>query len=314
MRAFILFSVLFWFSSYIFSGGEVSTLKESPVEVTSVPAARAANTPLIANVPPGSSVVLNVNNSNNNNLNNQSNPTQHSNQVQNNSYIAVSKVYKDVTDRFDLYGKSLWQSIKTNKRKIFYWSLGLTYVGINLILKIVEYKLTDPTHWSNWKGHLTLDQLFSISHNDFSNELVREIQMRYLNPRAPADFITPFSKFMTKLEKEKNMIVLYEGICSVAKKMKISRVFFYDDKALATCQERLHRLSYIHSRFHAWMTDFNLGDFKKVLDNKFLRNQLKVYRHRSFDYSADRELEILDKALVFLEKILEFTINDSLFV
>ncbi len=134
-----------------------------------------------------------------------------------------------------------------------------TFVGIYGITFYKLYKLNKTIFtkdsWSNWKSEIPFEKLLSIQSKNLANDLLSDIQKRYLNQSHPNDFITPMVLFSTEIEKDIANLELYLKILKAIKFLKLVKIFPIKDDNEA--QEKLNKLIYLKNIFSNFSVELN---------------------------------------------------------
>ena len=85
-----------------------------------------------------------------------------------------------------------------------------------------------------------------------SSELVREIQLRYLNPSAPLDNLWPLAQFVRTITAEERLLSWYIGIGSVATRLWLGPLFWTCSSRIKQARMQRERLRFLRKTFHAW--------------------------------------------------------------
>jgi len=103
-----------------------------------------------------------------------------------------------------------YDTIKTHNKK-----LALVIVLAGYLITCYEIysgdNYSEQTElWANWRDDLSLEQLLNIPHEDLTQELLTEIQRRYISQGNPTDFVSPLTHFLNSLENEIKTLTYYK--------------------------------------------------------------------------------------------------------
>ncbi len=153
------------------------------------------------------------------------------------------------------------------KRSFFYdykWHLlGLTVAGSYAFLLYIIYAgnsyLSNNELWSSWRQDLPLDQLLAIPQEQFSQELIREIQRRYTDPRSVIDLVKPLSEFIITTNDEEEQLRWYQSTFGWLSYLQLIKIVPLSKQRFTKINERLQRLAYYKNIFQSWAADYQLN-------------------------------------------------------
>ncbi len=122
----------------------------------------------------------------------------------------------------------------------------------------------DSQRWANWGPLIEVEDLLTLQPEHLEEELLLEIQRKYINQTNPTDFITPLITFLTEIEYEQLQAQRY---LTIAKWLERLHVSYYLPFSLKTDQIRLQaqRLAHIKHTFHNWAAHHKIALTKKEL-------------------------------------------------
>ncbi len=195
--------------------------------------------------------------------------------AQDNNQQAVQNVEQNVVQKTYQKMLSYMQSINYNeikqagqqgldallvhKYKIIGGCLAVVYAGIFYRLLKDYHYLCNGDIWANWKQHLAFDQLCTISQKQLAQDLVRDIQGKYMNTQNPTDHISPLAKFMQAADLEQKIIKRYIRNASWIDKCHLTSLFPTNHTKIAFTKERQERLAFVKHIFLSWTAENNMA-------------------------------------------------------
>lgn len=122
--------------------------------------------------------------------------------------------------------------------------------------------------WSVWKRTYLLEELMRIPQNELANELLLEIQRRYINQNNPTDFITPLITFVREVDLELKALKRIQFLAKWLSRLFVARIFPLNREVVASIDERVKRLTYVHNVFSSWAAEYTVEHNKPT--NKYL--------------------------------------------
>lgn len=173
----------------------------------------------------------------------------------------------NLSNKFDEL--SLWA--KTHKKRLFLSFIFTSHLLSQSYLKYLEHKLQNNTCWSLWLRSRSIEDIYLLSKDDFSKDLILNIQNVYTSITNPTDFITPLIKFITDVDNEIKNLKNYRNIVNTYNKLYLNKIMFYDKKLAESLDDRQKKLIYMRSCFLSWLADY------KIFHNS--NNNQSQYRH-----------------------------------
>ncbi len=133
---------------------------------------------------------------------------------------------------------------------------GISYAATYYSLKKAEWLIGNKEAWCNWKYELTLTELYSLTRHDLAAELLQAIQKKYINPKNPADHVTPLVTFLEQYDAEIAVFKRYFLLAKWIKRLRLTRFFPLSDQTLLAIKDRIERLAYLRSTFFGWITEY----------------------------------------------------------
>jgi hypothetical protein len=172
------------------------------------------------------------------------------------------------------YSKNVYEYVCEHKKDIMFYGGATSYVSLQSTLWYLEKKLNQETNWSQWNKHIKLENLYDMTGTTLSQKLLNDIQIAYIDPHNPVNFVQPLKQFIIDTEKEFMYISAYQTILSFLRKTYLSWIFFYDKELYDTLDEHRQRLQYIHKTFLGWLTDYKVTQSYKTKQTRNLLRKL----------------------------------------
>jgi len=196
------------------------------------------------------------------------------------------------------------------KRSFFYdykWHLlGLTVAGSYAYLLYIIHSgnsyLSNNELWSSWRQDLPLDQLLAIPQEQFSQELIREIQRRYTDPRSVIDLVKPLSQFIITTNDEEEQLRWYQSTFGWLSYLHLVKIVPFSKQRFTKINERLQRLAYYKNIFQSWAADYQLNHRSGMLPYEIFQSediaQFAEYAHRFMSSELDAHWANTQNALI----------------
>lgn len=133
-----------------------------------------------------------------------------------------------------------------------------SYAGICYIILRGNSYLGKNDLWSSWHQELPLDQLLAIPQQQFSQELLSEIQRRYNEPASLTDLIQPLTKFMKAIEEEEEQIRWYQSAYSWISYLYLDHIIPFSKQRFNSSTQRLQRIAYFKNVFQSWAAQYQM--------------------------------------------------------
>jgi len=148
--------------------------------------------------------------------------------------------------------------IWNHKFKCFAVSAALIYGYFFLKTWKAKRYAAQKEPWFAWKINVSMEDLLAIPQKELAQELVTEIQKRYIQTQNPENFLLPFTLFMQNIEQElkrlKSDLKLHRWII----KLRVKKIFPLRAN-IELLQEKIQRLVYFQNIFTSWMTEYKLA-------------------------------------------------------
>ncbi len=160
-----------------------------------------------------------------------------------------------------------WQNkttsfLKANKYKTMLFIVASVYAVLCYeVIKGYMY-LNKENLWSSWRSTISFEELLAISQQQLSQELLRDIQLRYTNAQNINDFISPLATFLNDIEKETHYINYYNKLNTWLIRLHLSTIIPVSKKHFDGSKERLQRLAYLKNVFLSWATEYKIVTYQ----------------------------------------------------
>lgn len=119
--------------------------------------------------------------------------------------------------------------------------------------------LSNNERWSAWKKELSLKALLYAPEIELADELLLEIQQRYLNPANPTDFLSPLVDFMRDIEEEIEIMKGYDKLYTVLNRLYFLQFFpLIKFNKIQKSGEKVQRLVHLKHIFQLWAAGHNV--------------------------------------------------------
>lgn len=142
---------------------------------------------------------------------------------------------------------------------IFMGTCCALYGGGYAIFTMINSFLLDHRHWCNWRLECSIHELMTIQPIQLQHELLHAIQLRYINPHEPTNFIQPLTHFLMDIDKEILFLERSVRLVNIIKSFHLSSLFPVGDNPEAAIEQKLNRIMYIRHLFSLWATEYKIG-------------------------------------------------------
>ena len=125
-----------------------------------------------------------------------------------------------------------------------------------LVCKIKQCKkmIYSPESWCCWNSSIETTELTMFPYSKVHNQLIEDIQKKYLMTQDKIDFSDPLEQFMRDIKKEIGLLMFYIKLHKIIVRWRVPVVFFLQNKTLLDAQDRLKRIKYMYDIFVEWHT------------------------------------------------------------
>lgn len=136
---------------------------------------------------------------------------------------------------------------------------GSTYGSLFFILVKSNHAMNSPHAWGQWKKHMSLQELQRQPQSVLAQDLINDIQNRYINRANPTDSITPLTQFIAQLEQEQTIIYRYLTITSWLEWLWLKKIFPFNVHKIEQAKQAQSRLDFINHVFISWAATHNIN-------------------------------------------------------
>jgi len=163
------------------------------------------------------------------------------------------------------YKLSMYQWCKKNKYKIIRRSTLGCYLTIWVILLLSHYYFNQANSWSGWQSAISFNELYSKPQQLLQQELIFDIQKRYINQQNPTDFISPLVTFMNRINIEEKYLNCYTTMLNGINRLHLARLFLINGKKIKEIELQKQRLTFVQQLFSSWVAECNIDQKKTKL-------------------------------------------------
>ncbi len=160
------------------------------------------------------------------------------------------------------YKQYVGQWLKKNKYKIIQYGICSWYVGTWLLLLSSHYYFNQTDLWSDWQLTIPFTELCARSEQLLQQELIFDIQRRYINQQNPTDFISPFVTFLSRINSEEKYINRYITLLNGINSLRLAQLFLITEKKVKEIKLRKQRLTFVRELFLSWIAEYNINQGK----------------------------------------------------
>ena len=175
----------------------------------------------------------------------------------------IKKQIAQMVDRSKGAAEQTYTYCVNNKINIGFFSAVIGYGYIFYQLFTGHHYLVNATRWAMWKHGVSLAALRAQPEEEISQELLLEIQQRYLNVENPTDFLTPLVLFLQAAEEEIKHTTYYSTLYSRLNWCRGLKIFPINYSQLRLAHEKKERLMYLKHIMQLWIARHNIQANKK---------------------------------------------------
>lgn len=151
------------------------------------------------------------------------------------------------------YALEYLQYASENKASTCALLCGIGCGYISLRIAYLDVMLTRPQLWSAWRKEQELSNLTGDAAMELARELIKDIQMRYLDVSNVTDVIGPVRQFMIVADREIEQLREYAKLAHFMEKLQLS--FMINQTLVSSVDKRLHRLELLKTLCLEWLAD-----------------------------------------------------------
>jgi hypothetical protein len=135
-----------------------------------------------------------------------------------------------------LYSAIAW--IKAHKFKSATVTCTALYASLQALLWKLARKLQEPSCWSLWKNHCTIEDLYKIPRHDLCKSMFDSSESQTLQKT---------QSVLKDMDCELTHLSQYQNLTSFLERWHLRKLFFFNATLLASIHERSQRLRYLKS-------------------------------------------------------------------
>ncbi len=139
------------------------------------------------------------------------------------------------------------------------YAIGGTYGSLFYLLVKSNYAMNSPQAWGQWKNHMSLQEMQRHPQSKLAQDLLSEIQNRYMNKINPTDSITPLTEFIAQLQEERTVIERYLIITTWLSRLWLKKIFPFNSEKIEQAKRAQERLNFINHIFISWAATHNIN-------------------------------------------------------
>lgn len=175
----------------------------------------------------------------------------------------IRKQIEQMIDRSKGAAEHTYAYCINNKKNMGLFCAVVGYGYIFYQLFAGHYYLVNATRWAMWKQGVSFALLRAQPEEEISQELLLEIQQRYLNIENPTDFLTPLVLFLQAVEEEIKKTTYYSTVYHWLNRCYCLKLFPINYAQLRMAREKKERLMYLKYILQLWIARHNIQANKK---------------------------------------------------
>lgn len=185
--------------------------------------------------------------------------------IQNTNVITLSTVVtishqlintvKQKMDTLSNHSKGVWN---THKYKSIPALLLASYMIIFLRSCYDHHYLHNTHLWGYWRHQQTDAELYGTPYYQITDQLLIDIQKRYMLSNDPTNFVTPLISFLKDIDQEEKILKRYVWYTGWLNKSRLRILFFCNKAKTKKATNLLARLQLVRTLFTQWMATQNI--------------------------------------------------------
>ncbi len=171
--------------------------------------------------------------------------------IQNNSVVAHTGIQscQSTETKSSSFGTRYFAALNSifidHKYKIILAACGACWLGVYARLSYLSYTISSSTSWSTWSEHLTLDGLQQTDLAVISQELLKDIHIKYAKRKT--NFLSPLVNFINDVDAELAQINSFLQIHETLNAIKLAYIFPQQTSTVHLAIDRIQRLEFLKS-------------------------------------------------------------------
>jgi len=187
------------------------------------------------------------------------------NNTVNNEKIEAKKVIAVVKDKCKAVSKISINFLKENGLAIGASTIATIYgYIIYQILKGNRYLNRSDT-WGAWKEECSLEELNTIDHSELASELIDDIQLTYMDPEKPVDFVCSLTMFLNDIDKEIEYVKYLSKIKLWVDRTYTAVILPIKKDLWGKRDDYLERLTLIRTVFLKWAAQYKIDQNRRFV-------------------------------------------------
>lgn len=165
------------------------------------------------------------------------------------------------------YGEDFFNRVQENG-SLFYrcmqeykWHLGAgsvvtLYLYIQYILYYYSWMTYQSSSWTHWKKEISTDLLVGYNHQALAQDLLKAIQIRYVDVQNQGNILLPIAQFLKELDREIQDAQRYVWWYECLDRFYGKYTFFLRVEKYQEVKDARTRLEFLKSLFISWFTKY----------------------------------------------------------
>ncbi len=145
------------------------------------------------------------------------------------------------------------QYARENKASACALACGIGCGYVSLRIAYIHVMLTRQHLWSFWHKEQDISNLAGDAAMDLARDLIKDVQMHYLDVSNVTDVIGPVRQFMIAVDTEIEQLREYAKLAKFMELLQLSMVI--DQPLLSSVDKRVHRLEVLKTLCLEWLAD-----------------------------------------------------------
>jgi hypothetical protein len=165
------------------------------------------------------------------------------------------------------YGKELFNRFKEESITIltllnqYKWQLGIgstvwLYFYIHYILYYYSSMTYQSHSWINWRKEISTEQLVGYNHQTLAQDLLKSVQVRYLDVQNQGNLLLPIAQFLKDLDSEIQDAKKYVWWYELLHRFYGEYTFMLQAAKYEQVKDGIMRLEFLKSLFLSWFTKY----------------------------------------------------------
>lgn len=148
--------------------------------------------------------------------------------------------------------------VLSNKIKSTVFTITTLYAYCLYQIYYANNMINKHASWSHWHHAKSLEELFACPQQQLEDDLLFEIQTKYVHPHNPTDFIYPLVEASNALQAEIQIIQDQISRYEVITQCRALPLFLIKKDDLAVLQEKYKKILFIKHIFASWCAHYKI--------------------------------------------------------